>query len=190
MPKETKKPFFAQYPKKILIFCGLIIIIFLLALALFWRGKILKSSQPQVKRMATLVLEPKEGSFKAGAEFKVKIIVDTGDYETDATDVRLSYNPQIVSVTKIAEGKIYDNYPAKRIDTVTGVVVINGITGPSNTFKGKDVFATLNLKGLKKGKLILTLEFNPEATNDCNVVATKIAKDVLREVEGGVYEIQ
>lgn len=146
-------------------------------------------SQTPKKKMAFLSLEPKNGSFKVGEEFEIKIILDTEEWETDATDVRLSYEPQILKVVKIIPGKIYDDYPTKKADEERKVIVINGITSLSRTFKGKDIFATLVLKGLKPGRANLIFEFALGSTTDSNVVASGIAKDILEEVEGASFEI-
>jgi hypothetical protein len=132
---------------------------------------------------AILELRPKEGRFKVGEEFSIEVVLDTGNYETDATDFRLSFDPKILSVVRIAEGKIYDSYLAKRIDQVNGEVVINAIAPEAKTFQGRGIFATLFLKGLKPGGSNLNISFLPGSTTDSNVVAAKISKDVLAKVE-------
>jgi len=170
----------------------LIILILLLILESFFLVYFYKKTKEEKKssKMASLFFEPKEGKFKVGEEFEVKIFVDTGDYQTDATDVRLNFNPQILQVTKITEGKIYDDYPAKRVDLENGVIIINGITSLIKTFKGKDIFAVVTFKGIKPGIANLIFEFEPSSTTDSNVVASGIAKDVLGEVEGASIEIR
>jgi len=173
------------------ILIGLTIFLFFEAGLLFLIIRHYQPSPAKVQtRPAFLRLEPATGTFKVGQEFAVKVMVDTGDFETDATDVRLNFDPTAVVVTQIVPGQIYDDYPAKRVDNATGLAVINGITSLTRTYKGKDTFATLMMKGLKKGKAVLLLEFSPGATNDCNVVATKIAKDVLEQAEGASFEIE
>jgi len=150
-----------------------------------------KGGEPtkEIPRTAILSLEPKEGSFKVGEEFKIKIILDTKEYPADAVDVRLKFNPQVLRVVKIEPGKIFDDYPAKRADTEAGVIIINGITGLTKTFQGKDTFAEITFKGNKAGKAEFLFEYEPSSTVDSNVVAAKIAKDVLGEVEGASIEI-
>lgn len=141
------------------------------------------------KKKAILHLEAENRTLKVGETVEVKVILDTGDYETDATDVWLNYDPKAVMVTKVTEGKIYDSYPAKRIDANKGVVVVNGITSLTKTFKGRDVFAVFTVKALKKGKTGLIIEFTSGSNTDSNVVATKISKDILGEAEGIELEI-
>jgi hypothetical protein len=175
--------------KKNFILISLSLLLVLESVVLIFLAKKVGKSKPNEPKMAVLSLEPAQGSFKVGEEFEVKIILDTGDWETDATDVRLRFPSQILSVGKITEGKIYDDYPAKRIDLENGVIIINGITSLTKTFGGKDVFAIITFKGIKPGPANLIFEFAPSSTTDSNVVATGIAKDVLGEVEGASIEI-
>jgi len=192
MPADAKKQAGLKInlsKKGILI--GLMVFLSFEAFLLLFVAKVNKPQPPKVEQKSVgLYLEPAEGSFAVNQEFEVKVILDTGDFATDATDVRLDFDPAVLEVSKVTPGQIYDDYPAKRIDSANGVVVINGITSLTKTFKGRDTFATLTVKGLKKGKAVLLLEFSPGATNDSNVVATKIAKDVLSEVEGAGFEFQ
>lgn len=176
-----------SFPKLVLMSLSLILVLESILLVVMVK----KINKPPVNlpKMAVLSLEPGEGSFQIGQEFEAKIILDTGSFETDATDVRLKFDPQILTVNKIQEGKIYDNYPAKRTDQQDGVIIINGITSLNKTFKGKGIFASIYFKGLKPGKTSLILEYAPNSTIDSNVVASKIAKDVLGEVGGASLEI-
>jgi hypothetical protein len=192
MPKVEKNLFLKigrkVSPRAILLGLGVVFVVSLIILVLMSRRT---NNTPKLEaKKASLRLEPGSGSFKVGEEFVVKIILDTGDFETDATDVRISYDPTMVTITKVTEGQIYDDYPAKRIDSGNGMVIVNAITSLTKTFKGKETFAALNLKGIKKGKAVLLIAFNPGATNDSNVVGTKISKDILEEAEGATFEIE
>lgn len=171
------------------LIAGLFLVLILESTLLVFMAKKISPSQNKSSKMAVLSLDPSSGSFKVGQEFEVKIILDTGDYETDAADIRLSFEPKILAVTKISQGKIYDDYPAKRVDLERGVVIINGVASIASSFKGREVFATISFKGLKPGKTDLIFEFAPLSTTDSNVVATRIAKDVLGEIEGASLEI-
>jgi len=167
-------------------------VLFLMAIGLIFNR--INTFKPEKKiesqsQGAKIYFEPSLKSYKKGEEFEVKIILDTGNFETDAADVRFGFNPQVLAVQKIIPGTIYDDYPAKRTDLEKEIIIINGITSLSKTFKGKGVFTTVVFKGLKPGKANLIFEFTPDSTTDSNVVATKIAKDVLEEVEGASIEI-
>lgn len=148
-----------------------------------------KGKETKEVRSASLRFEPKEGLYKKGEKFEVEIILNTGDYETDATDVRFEFNSKVLAAEKILPGIVYDDYPAQKVNTENGLIVINGITSLTKTFKGEGVFATVVFKGISPGKSPLMFEFSPSSTTDCNVVATKIAKDVLGGVEGAAIEI-
>lgn len=176
-----------SFPKLILVSLSLILVLESIFLVIM--VKRIDKLPKNLPEMAILSLEPREGSFQISKEFEVKIILDTGGFETDATDVRLKFDPQILAVNKIQEGKVYDNYPAKRIDQQDGTIIINGITSLNKTFKGKGIFASIYFKGLKPGKASLIFEYAPDSTIDSNVVASKIAKDVLGEVGGASLEI-
>ena len=169
-----------------------LVVLFLMVMTLILNrvGPITPKKEVETEpKSAKIYFEPSLKSYKKGEEFEVKIMVDTGDYETDATDVRFSFNPQVLAVQKIVPGTLYDDYPAKRTDSENGVIIINGITSLTKTFKGEGIFATVVFKGTKPGKANLIFEFTPDSTTDSNVVATKIAKDVLSEVEGASLEI-
>jgi len=148
-----------------------------------------KMSVDTQPRGAVLQLEPNQGNFEVGKEFTVKVLLDTGEYETDATDVRLSYDPLVLEGVKIEPGTIYDAYPTKRFSQDDGAVIIYGITSVSTTFKGVGEFAQVTFKAKKPGKTNLIFEYVPESTKDSNVVATKLAKDILSRVEGATIEI-
>lgn len=175
---------------KNLILVALSLFLTLESAILIFLVKKTKSTHVPKPKMAVLKAEPSQGKYKVGEEFEVKIVLDTGDYETDATDVRLTFNPQVLMVTKITPGTIYDDYPAKKVDEEREVIVIYGITSLTKTFKGKDTFATITFKGMRSGQANLIFEFTPSSTTDSNVVATGIAKDVLEEVEGASIEIK
>ena len=153
------------------------------------RAKKLPNKDALVEGKAVLMLQPKEGKFKIGEEFKTEVVLDTGNYKTDATDFRLSFDPKILSVIKIEEGGIYDSYLTKRIDQTRGELIINAIASESKTFKGQEIFATIYWKGLKKGQAELKINFVPGETIDTNVVATEVSKDILGRVENASFKI-
>ena len=176
-----------SFPKLILVSLSFVLVLESILLVIM--VKKIDKPPKDLPEMAALSFEPEQGSFQISQEFEVKIILNTGSFETDATDVRLKFDPQILAVNKIQEGKIYDSYPAKRIDQQDGTIIINGITSLNKTFKGKGIFASIYFKGLKSGKTSLILEYAPDSTIDSNVVASKIARDVLGGVGGASIEI-
>lgn len=153
------------------------------------RANKLSDKSTSTEGRAILKLQPKEGKFKVGEEFKTEVILDTGNYKTDATDFRLSFDPKVLVAVRIEEGKTYDSYLAKRIDQIRGELIVNAIAPESKTFEGQGVFATVYWRGVKEGQTELKINFIPGVTTDTNVVATEVAKDILGEVENASFKI-
>jgi hypothetical protein len=87
-------------------------------------------------------------------------------------------------VTEIITGG-FDEYPINKVEDgkilLSGIVLGEASLVPLNQpfLIGKIVFNTV-----ASGLAELDFEFQPGSDRDCNVAQSKLAKDILREVEG------
>lgn len=149
-------------------------------------------SDPIKVKRASLSLDPSTTSFSKGCGHSISILLDTGISRTDGTDAILRYDPTRLTATSIITGTIYPDYPKNSIDSQNGKVSISGITSPSNPYLGKGVFAVVNFivpNTAPVGKTQITFDFNPNTTNDSNVVESGTSLDILSDVRNGTYDI-
>lgn len=177
-----------RFSKKLVLTGLVIFLLFEVGLLGYLSSSKSKLNLPE-ENSVNLRLEPETGKFKIGEEFFVEILLDTGGYQTDATDVRINYDPQMLQVLKIDEGKLYDSYLAKRFDPKEGAIIVYAVAPEGKVYQGAGVFARLLIKGLKTGTTFLNFDFESGETVDSNVVASKIGRDVLEKVGNCQIEI-
>ena len=133
------------------------------------------------------------------------IIVDTGDYATDGTDVIVSYDPSILEVQDenpakegiqvkegTSQGMMYSSYPTNYVDTTLGKIYLRGTTdtgaSPVQTRWGD--FGSIRFRTLCGIEATnVSIEFTPQFSVDTNVAANVNHRDVLVAVQGVDYEI-
>lgn len=145
---------------------------------------------------ATLSLSPSSGQLNKGCDVTFTVELDTQGSQTDGTDVILTYNPAVMTIsqTDITNGKIYADYPGNSVDSTAGKVSVSGIAQVSQAFSGKGTFATLKFKinNAASGNATLKFDFDPSnKTNstDSNVVERGTVADVLSAVTDGNYTV-
>lgn len=134
---------------------------------------------------AKLVVDSARTTYQVGDTIPVKIRVVTGGRPTDSTDLVLHYDKAILEPLSndITVGKFYDDYPIAEADQTNGVVQISGLTAIGKEgFSGVGELATINFKAIKEGNAKLTVDFNPGATNESNVVLSNSSKDIIGQV--------
>lgn len=123
-------------------------------------------------------------SFQVAETVPVLVLVDTGDHQVAGVDLIVHFDPKILEATSadLVKGKIFDDYPAVSVDANKGLISISGIASLQNNFKGKGLFATLNLKAKAAGKASVTIDFQKGSTTDSNLVEASSSQDVLERV--------
>lgn len=142
-------------------------------------------SQPVLKGSdkGTISLVSSQKEVKIGDTVSVSVEV-TSPLPADGVDIVARFDPNLLSAIDgdIRQGTIFSLYPLAKVEP-TGVVRISGIATPGIAgFSGKDIFAIVNFKALKKGVAKLTLDFTPGQTADSNIVGAQSGKDLLEEV--------
>lgn len=137
----------------------------------------------KLTQKATLTLSTELTNYLVGQEVLVKVILSTGSYQTDGTDVLIQFDPQVLEPADnfFEKGTLYQDYPGVRKDQLKGTVSASGITVSSGGFKGTGVFGTFKFKAKKVGKSLVELKFTPSSTTDSNIIESNSAKDLLEE---------
>ncbi len=154
---------------------------------------------------AVLSLDPASGTFNRGCDFSLNVNLDTGNAQTDGTDVILFYDVSRFTAGLITNGTIYPDYPGNNIDSHAGKITISGLSSVNTPFTGKGIFATVNFKvndTAATGATQINFDFDrtgqtasPQCmasgfnTCDSNVVERGTVVDDLSSVVNGNYII-
>lgn len=141
---------------------------------------------------ATFSLSPSSGTYNAGTNFNINVIVNTGGARSSGSDMKIKYDPTKLKLVDITNGSIYPQYLGKSIDNTAGTANLSGITTPGTTtdfFTGTGTFATLIFQGLSAGAAAVTFDYTPRSTIDSNIVDGDSKSDALTSVTNGSYTI-
>lgn len=144
---------------------------------------------------STLSLFPSTGTFNKDCNFSLEIKVDTGGYETDGTDVILTYDVTRFVANKINNGSIYQDYPGNNIDAQNGKITVSGLSPVGSAYKGSGILATVDftvLENAPTGASQIKFDFDPtnkSETTDSNVVERGTMAETLNQVVDGNYVV-
>jgi hypothetical protein len=138
---------------------------------------------------AVLSLDPSQKVVSVGDEFEVSLNLNIGGIETSGADVIISYDPNVLEVTQIRPGILFQKYPVS--EAKDGKLGFSAAAVPPQTFSGKGTLAYLKFKALNPGTAFLQFAFEKGSTSDSNVVeAGSFGKDILDKVINGFYLVK
>lgn len=183
---EPRSFFKGNFPKILFLILGAVIIG-----EIVWgvRSILLSSGQklPTVAQMSEgrIILDAPKANYQVGETIPLTIRVATGGKSTDATDLVLKFDPQLLesSSQNIKLGKIYQEFAVAEVDQDSGEVKISGITSPGGKgFTGIGELATVDFKALRSGKSVISVDFQKDTTFDSNIVESGTVRDILSQV--------
>jgi len=122
-----------------------------------------------------LSLEPGTNQISAGEEFSVNVNLNTEEVAVAGADVKLTFNSNILEVTKVEKG---DFFSGGGYNIGNGVLYIAGFFSEKRETKaGIGKVATIYLKGKKGGSSALTFVCSSK-TNDTNILDAS-ANDIV-----------
>lgn len=153
----------------------------LLAVALFV-SLLLAACTP--KGAATFAFSNDSVSVEAGASFTVELVLNSGSQAIDAVDAVLKFDSQVLELSKIEKGTIFEVYPLLVSDNDNGEIKVSAASA-TDFFEGEANFATLTFKAAKSGKTKVIYAFEPASSLDTDVMSQ--GTDVLGAV--GTLEV-
>lgn len=149
---------------------------------------------PQLTPVPTLVpanfiLVPATATIKKGEKLTLSLRLNSGQYSVDAADAVLSFDPKVFKVEKVTPGKLFGQYPVKRIDNKLGEVQLSGAgeikEGAVSAFTGEDEYGTVVFTALASSSS------TPVSFTGKSVCASKGQSCLdLSKSSGGTYVIK
>lgn len=138
-----------------------------------------------------LVIDPPTGTYSVGQQFQSKIFLDTQGTNTAGVDVLLKYDPELIKITNVQNGNIYNKYVGQKIDNDIGSFGLSGIVAldDESGFSGSGTFAIVVFEGIKPGTASVDFDFSPGVSSDSNVAAMSSVDDSLSSTTGAKYNI-
>lgn len=133
---------------------------------------------------ASLALSPSEGTFTAGENFEVQVILQAEETTTtDGVDVTLSFDPAKLEVLDVSSLDFYPQRLLNTIDNEAGTIRLALASTPEQEeVKGGGTVATITFQALQAGEAEVTFEENSSvASNGLNI---------LSQTTGGTYLIE
>lgn len=132
---------------------------------------------------ASLSLSVPQGTIPVGEEARVIINVSSGGRETLGTDAVITFNPKIISATKVRSGKVYPNYPPNLtdIDNVHGKVRFSGTVGFGQPKTAEGVLGEVFFRAKRVGTTKISFAWEKGGTDDANIVPNFGGLDLLME---------
>lgn len=135
-----------------------------------------------------LFFNPPPPILPAGAEFKVTVNVKTDNRRTLGTDAVISYDPKILTATKVSPGKIYPFYPSNltEIDNVAGRLNFSGTVGFGKPVSANGVLGEVYFRARQPRSAKLNFLWEKKGTKDSNIVPDFGELDLLLEQPKGI----
>lgn len=148
---------------------------------------------PKLSLAATLTLTPNNQAVTLNIPFSVNIDIDTKSQKTTATDIVLTFDPNILEVSNVefAQPPLYPTN-TKILDNTNGKIRITSTQEDAvNSYNGAATLATLTVKGKSVGAGTLVFSCDTGKTNDSNVFKQGTSQDILEcgSVGNGTYTI-
>jgi len=157
-------------------------------------------AQPGGGPSITLV-NTQTGEINVGNTFDVNVVVNSGSYQTVATDIVVDYPTNLLSVVdanpfidgvQISHGTIYEQYEyanGTSINASAGLIDLSGYTLTGTQALSDAVFATITFQAIAQTQSAdVTLSFTPGETDESNILEYQpgggidVANDVLASV--------
>jgi len=146
--------------KKIVLFCLLIVYIWLLP-------KVFS----QVSA-ASLKFDKTSASVDVGGTLSLGIIVDAGSDEISSTDIYVTYDANLIEAQTVNNGSFF---PTVTNNITPGRVYIAGmVDDPASSKTGSGTVATIDFKGLKDGSVTISFDCNTSKIVKGDINATNI----------------
>jgi len=145
---------------------------------------------PVIPAHTTLLLGPNPLTVAPGQTSTVNITMDTSDNNVTAVQLELGYDPNIISIVKVAPGPMFTQTPVVLIDknnpTSGRYTYAFGITPSSQPVKGNGVVATVTFT-TKAGAVGKDTQIGLLPTS--LVTARGVAQSVLKSASGTVVTV-
>lgn len=173
--------------KNILIFFGVVIV-----LELIWAGLTLlkpaarstTQTVPALPQITTISLSAPKTDLKVGESIVVSINI-TSDKQTVGTDLVITYDPKLLTVTAagtspVTSGTLYSDYPLNKLDK--NRITVSGITDKAEGVLGNGLFGSVVFQAKEAGVAEIMVDFTPGKTTDANIIESGTSQDVLEKV--------
>jgi len=137
----------------------------------------------------TFSLIPSTATKSADLEFTVDLNIDTGGKKVTAADVKMTFDPAILQVTKILDGTFFT---ATSHNIYTGTLYVGGsFSDETQTTTGSGKLATLTLKGKTAGTSQLVFVCTTQTTDTNILDNSAIPNDIVNcaATKNGNYTI-
>lgn len=125
-----------------------------------------------------------------GDEFNLDIVYMVADIKLDGADAIVRFDPQMLEVTDIKEGRVFESYPRKTIDNVKGLVKVTGFREiESERSSGDNVFFSLTVTAKRTGAVKVQFDFEEGKTNLSTLVQTKSSRNILGQTKFSAINI-
>lgn len=125
-----------------------------------------------------------------GDQFSLDIIYNVGETKLDGADAIVRFDPALLEVTDITEGKTFESYPRKTIDNVKGLVKVTGFREIENERTRKDnVFFSLAVTAKRTGAVKVQFDFEKDKTNLSTLVESKSSRNILGQTKFSAINI-
>jgi len=105
---------------------------------------------------AEFLFSPQSGSFSAGEEFSVKVIINPQGESVNVADGVINFDGTMLSATGISKGgSVFSLWTSEpKISNTNGTVVFSG--GTPSVFSTQSTILTITFKGLKTGNTVVS----------------------------------
>ncbi len=139
----------------------------------------------QSKTTAAISLKTNQTNLKVGDNLNVDVLLSTNDRATTGTDLIIKYDPNFLSLSNnsFTKGSIYDEYLGQTVSNNKGIFRVSGLSVNTSQKITNGIFGSLGFKVLASGNTKVTVDFKPGASNDSNIIDSKLSKDILDKVD-------
>ena len=122
------------------------------------------------------------GPIAAGSSFRIAINVNTQDIRVIAADALINFDETFLSITSVENGGFFGNVAGSKLTEKKNTYLVSGWQTSVAYAKGNrqpEALAILNLKALRNGTTMLSLECQQGRESDSNLNQADQARDIL-----------
>ena len=170
----------SEYKRVLMVFAVLILLLVGVVLVRYGNW----SSIFQQKGSGRYFLEFDKAELRTGEEAAMTVYFNAPGEVLDGADVILRFDPSLLVVTSIEEGKYFDQYLRKEIDNTAGNIKVTGFMSSVKASQQPVMLFKAKARAKRAGNAFITFDFQKGLSSKSTLVQKGTSKNILSEVTG------
>lgn len=134
-----------------------------------------------------LLLKPATQTVSRGESMIMNVLIDAPGKVLDGADAIILYDPQVVNVSNIRNGKYFTQLPQATVDEQNGIIKVTGFSSGKET--SNPLFFSFTVSAYKPSEARFHVEYEPGRSDLSTLVERGTSKNILGSTQDAVITI-